>query len=70
MIKVHQAMSKARLDGYSWGDIDSYLGDKQGHAVDEGYYPQEINEYLGYSDPQRLRDRLAAEASVNYATAP
>ena len=67
MIKVHNAISQARLAGSSWDDIDGFLGSKQQEAMAAGYFPTEITNHLGYSDPQRLRDRLEAEAMINYA---
>lgn len=67
MIRVHQQMSTARLAGHSWDDIDGFLGAKQKEAANAGYFPMEITNHLGYSDPQRLRDRMDADASVEYA---
>lgn len=65
--KIHRMMSEARAYGIPWEDINGYLGDRNRKAQDAGFSTLQIAKFLGYSDPQLLRDRLSAEATVNYA---
>lgn len=68
-IKIHQQMAEARARGIGWPEIDDFLGDKQAKASEAGFFPLEIADHMGYADPQRLRDRMEAEAMVSYSMA-
>lgn len=60
---AQDAMTEARLQGHSWGDIMGYLGDAANAAAEQGYQPHEVDQFLGYKDPTALRAGLRLAAS-------
>lgn len=46
----------ARATGSSWDEIEGHVGQSSQAALDAGYEPDEISQYLGYKPPQPMRD--------------
>ncbi len=65
---IHTAldsMTDARLQGYEWPEIDQHLAQVHDAAAQWGYTPQEVDQHLGYQDPQVTQDMLSAIARTN-----
>jgi hypothetical protein len=62
--------TQARAAGYSWGDINGHVASASAAALDAGYTPQQIDSYLGYSDPAPARERFTAGFSRLFGDDP
>jgi hypothetical protein len=56
--------TQARAAGYSWGDINGHVASASAAALDAGYTPQEVDSYLGYSDPAPAVQRFTGGFSA------
>lgn len=66
-LEHHEDLTTARLNGYSWQDIDSDLARRSAAAYGVGYTQPEIDSHLGYIEPRGLQTDL--ERSWLYQTA-
>ena len=63
-LKVHDAGIQARLNGYSWPDINEFQNQKHAEASSVGYTPSEIDEHLGYPPQSVLNNAVGAQVSA------
>ena len=57
MALIDDGSIEARLNGYSWDEIDGHLADSTDAALAAGYTPPEINDHLGFAPQGRNVDR-------------
>lgn len=66
---VIDAMTEARINGYDWGEIHSFMDGKRQEAEDAGYDDHEIDAFLGYNAPDFNGVRGAAARNLTLAGA-
>ena len=54
----------ARLEGYTWPEIDGHIAQARKTADAFGYTQQQVDDHLGYRDPSPLQDKLALDATA------
>jgi hypothetical protein len=64
---MHDSMAQARISGYSWHEINSYVNDRK-QAMSQFYSPGEIDQFLGNGSGAELSDRLQAMMTRNMAS--
>ena len=59
----------ARLEGYTWPEIDGHIAQARQTADQFGYPPEAVDEHLGYQDPDRLSHDLQTSTRMDTAAA-
>ena len=54
----------ARLEGYTWPEIDGHIAQARQTADAFGYSQQQVDDHLGYRDPSPLIGKLALDATT------
>jgi hypothetical protein len=62
--------TQARAAGYSWGDINGHVASASATALDAGYTPDKIDEYLGYNDQWQATNRFTTSFSSAFDSDP
>jgi hypothetical protein len=55
---LHDGMAAARIEGYSWPEINNFVADRRATSAQAGYSDAEVREHLGLANPAGLDDRL------------
>ena len=66
---LHDGMAAARIAGYSWPEIKSFVADRHDASQVAGYDPAEVRSHLGLGDPSELNSRLRTAFTRNLANA-
>ena len=66
---LHDGMAAARIAGYSWPEIKSFVAGRHDASQAAGYDPAEVRAHLGLGDPGELNSRLRTAFTRNLANA-
>lgn len=65
---LHDGMAAARIAGYSWPEINSFVTSRQQVSAAAGYTDSEVRQQQGLGEPAQLNDRLRASMQRNMAS--